>query len=364
MKAFGLLNRIPKKLIIALVVVCLVYLALTLFVFKKDPLLSFGIFLFNKYILSLEYVANLVFRITETNVVVENHTIVIKGNTEYAMLNQHLLNNWTSYILYKKWSVFIIILIWGNIGRIANKLKYTILFFGVHYLAVISSFIIIGIIGPIYISPDSLTELRPNVIGSVLMFIYFTFWLYLNKNNLKRRLGSLNIKIRVSEKKIKEILFIFFGYTLLRNFIVPYFNFYSYIDFLLSITKSIVGNSGFYSHIDGPYLHGERGTLFMAKWCLGFVTMYIYSSVIFLTRKDIKTTSVFIVSGIIFLHVLNIIRLSMLFVFIQKNDNIELAYDHHNLYNVIVYIILFVIWIIYFEKFSNLKLHKRRLKSV
>ena len=131
-------------------------------------------------------------------------------------------------------------------------------------------------------------------------------------------------------------------------------NYYTYINFLLRATKSVVSLFGYHAEINGPYLSGTNGgTLFMAKWCLGFITMYIFAAMVYLTRRDNKTTWKYILFGIIILHVLNIVRLSLLFMFVQHYNDSELIMDHHVMYNIVVYLIIFGLWIVWFEKFSR-----------
>jgi len=156
-------------------------------------------------------------------------------------------------------------------------------------------------------------------------------------------------------------LFLFhFIYQVLNNFIIPFFSFSSYINFLLIITKFSVFQMGYDSTINGPYLIGDGGTLFMAKWCLGFLTMFVFASLIYLTRGETKAKWLFIFWGLVFLHIVNIVRLAVLFIFVQNNDS-QLAQNHHNIYNIVFYTIIFILWIIWFEKFA---LKKNKEKSV
>jgi hypothetical protein len=51
----------------------------------------------------------------------------------------------------------------------------------------------------------------------------------------------------------------------------------------------------------------------------------------------------------------------LLFIHIQKNGNYELAMDVHDMYNYIIYIIVFGLWVIWFERFSDIKpFHHRK----
>jgi hypothetical protein len=45
------------------------------------------------------------------------------------------------------------------------------------------------------------------------------------------------------------------------------------------------------------------------------------------------------------------IRLVLLFILVQGEDGLEVANYHHDIYNIIVYAIIFVLWVVWFEVF-------------
>jgi exosortase/archaeosortase family protein len=79
--------------------------------------------------------------------------------------------------------------------------------------------------------------------------------------------------------------------------------------------------------------------------------MFVFASFVYLTGDKIKAKWKFIIGGLIFLHVVNIIRLTALFMYVQNNSDLQMAMDHHQIYNIVFYSIIFVLWIIWIEKF-------------
>ena len=62
--------------------------------------------------------------------------------------------------------------------------------------------------------------------------------------------------------------------------------------------------------------------------------------------------------GILFLNLVNIIRFVLLFVHIQKYGGYELTIDLHDLYNYVTYTLVFLMWVFWFERFSDIKKKK------
>ena len=92
----------------------------------------------------------------------------------------------------------------------------------------------------------------------------------------------------------------------------------------------------------------------MAKYCLGFNTMYLFASIVYLTVNDNKRRWIYIISGLLFLNFVNIMRFVLLFIYIQKHGGYVLAIDVHDMFNYITYSIVFILLVIWFEKFADI----------
>jgi len=346
-------DKYYKRIGIALAIIVLIVVLLEIVGISKADILAVLLTVVKPYLHLAEIVSNLFIGKIVDGVSFQDQSIIFESYSGYYLKNQEIIENWQSYLLYLKWTAGILGSIWIFNKDIKQKVFFSIGLILVHFISVVSGLVLIAGIGPRFIDPESLTELRPHAVGAMLLFIYFLFWLKRSRQDILSETTKLKIPLDVNSKKANEFLVIFFIYMLLQSFFVPYFNYYFYINFLLHLTQWMVGAFGYTSTISGPYLIGEFGTLYMAKWCLGFVTMLVFASMIFLTRTNNKTAWIYILSGVVFLHVINILRLSVLFIYVQHHSSTEMIMDHHDIYNIIVYIIIFLTWVLWFEKFVN-----------
>ncbi|MBN2486833.1 MAG: hypothetical protein JXB34_12735 [Bacteroidales bacterium] len=345
-------NILKKKLLLAVSVffVLLAYIILSQKFFETDPLIAVLQHLFAWYIKLAESAANGLLALTGSNAHIENHKIIFGAFNRYQSTIPQIIENWTNYILFKKWSLAILLTIWLTSIKVVEKIKFSFVFAGVHFLSVLSGLLIISAIGPLAVDPESPSQLNPNTVGALAMITLLVVWVKKHKEGIYRSLETIGIKYRLSDYKINQLIVVFYLFSILKNFIVPYFNFYSYIHFLLGLTKATVALFGYHAEIDGIFLRGGAGNLYMAKWCLGLVTMYVFAAMVYLTGTDKKVKWLYIALGIVFLHILNIVRLAVLFMFIQHN-NAALAHNHHGIYNIVFYTIVFILWVIWIEKF-------------
>ena len=106
--------------------------------------------------------------------------------------------------------------------------------------------------------------------------------------------------------------------------------------------------------IEGQTLFGSNGNLYLAKYCFGLEAMYIFSAFVWLTGDKALRKSIFIISGIVFINLTNIVRLALLFMHIQKYGDYKLSMDLHELFNITIYSLIFLMWVLWIEKFSDL----------
>lgn len=353
-------NRAVRNLIIAGFIIVLISIVLRLFNIDLNEVKQLVNKILGPYLSLVAIPANTIIGWFTDGVTIRDHVITFNNYHDYYAKNQDVIDDWPSYLLYLKWTAFLLLSIWLTASSIRKKLVFTTIFALTHYLAVLSGLVMIAGIGPLVVDPDSLSELRPHSIGSFAMFAFFLAWFRNSIPEIRHSLSKINVKFDLSRKKLNEILFVWFIFLLLRNFLVPYFNYYGYIDFLLKATQKAVALFGYNSTIDGPYIIGDNnGTLFMAKWCLGFLTMYLFGAMVFLTRVENLTAWIYIGIGFVILHIFNILRLSALFIFVQYYDDSDLIMDHHTIYNIVVYVIIFIMWVIWFEKYTSIRMKKR-----
>jgi exosortase/archaeosortase family protein len=191
---------------------------------------------------------------------------------------------------------------------------------------------------------------------STILFI----WYWNNKKSILSSLSNLPINTTQVEKKIIEIFVIIYIYVIVIEFSANYFDFNLLIDLIFKSSQKILSLLGYKAVVEPSLLIGENGSIFMAPACLGFRTMFLFASIVYLTGNDNKTRWIYIIFGLLFLFVANIMRFVFLFIHIQKHGDYVLAMNLHDMYNYITYLIVFVLWIIWFERFTDIRSFKKK----
>jgi exosortase/archaeosortase family protein len=297
-------------------------------------------------------IADFIIHSVSEEVHIENMKIVSTSDLEYFTHFSELIRDWPYHLLFLRWSSILTFAIWTIRSSIRKKVIWTMGMVPIHLFGVVAGLLTLSIINPYIYNAENQTYIIHSVFGSFFFFAYFLWWFSRNKNEINQVLNNSRVKKYTSLFKTREVLWAIFFLFILKYLIVPAFSFSPYIHFLLIITSKIALWFGYPSTIDGHYLVGVSGNLFIAKWCLGFITMYVFSSVVFLTRKTNLSAWIYILTGIFLFHLLNIVRLVILFLYMQKHSDIHLFMDHHDLYNIIIYLLIFALWILWFERYS------------
>jgi exosortase/archaeosortase family protein len=91
----------------------------------------------------------------------------------------------------------------------------------------------------------------------------------------------------------------------------------------------------------------------MSIGCLGFQLMLLFAVMVLFTGTNRKARWIYIILGIFFLNFINILRFVLLFIHLQKHGDYLLTIEAHNLYNFITYVVVFLFWVLWFEKFAD-----------
>lgn len=97
-------------------------------------------------------------------------------------------------------------------------------------------------------------------------------------------------------------------------------------------------------------LSNEKGILIYHA-CLGIDVMVAYSALIFGYPGKSKLT--YFIMGILFVHLLNIIRMAMIVITIKKNP--AFVYVAHDIFNYVAYFLIICLFYFYVKKTSNLE---------
>ncbi len=336
-----------RRIYIILALILILLLAYIFFKVSSGKADSFGKFLScitNPYLLFIEKFANIILRWTGTSLSIQNNGIYNNGL---------LIDSLTTQIIFKKATVFYILILWFTRTTAWKKIYFTGIYLVLSFLSssiylVAETYSIAGDFN--YTSIISTTH-------SVLFICMNTtllFWYLINKNSRPDSPSNISVIAKLTERKLLDIIIILYGYSIVI-ILLGYFNFRLYIDILLKSSKGILGLLGYDSVIEPFLLTGNNGSIFVHSSCLGFMTMFLFAALVYLTGNKNKRGWGYIIFGLLLLNLLNILRIVLLFIHIQKHGDYVLAMDVHDLYNYVIYFIVFVLWIIWFERLMDLK---------
>ena len=123
------------------------------------------------------------------------------------------------------------------------------------------------------------------------------------------------------------------------NFIIPF------RIFLLSSSKTILSVFGYQTYLSGDQslkMINGRGVQ-MVYSCLGYGVLSFWIAFIVANNGSWKKKAGWITGGVVALCTLNIIRISLLLVAINKNWPIPFGWDHHTWFNIVAYFFIFLL---------------------
>jgi exosortase/archaeosortase family protein len=297
------------------------------------------------YLTVIGDLANRYFNWRGTGIEILDHRVVYSGQVLHEF----------SWIAFKKWVIGLLLLFWITPARLSRKLIFSL---GVLLVNFLGSFL--DIICTSYSLVRGADEYDASLIGYtphlLLLLVLMTTWIWRERKRILQVFNYIRISPQFIENKLPAIFVIIFIYAQMSNLLLGYFQYTAWINFLFHSSAGIIKLTGYTVTVDSQMLIGPNGSIYMAKPCLGISTMVLFASIVFITgrRKD-NSRWYYILFGVLFLNLVNIIRFVLLFIHIQKHGDYVLAMDLHDMFKYITYTIVFLLWIIWFEKFSDLR---------
>lgn len=351
----GIKRKKTRNAIIIIISFALLYTLLRLFLFDHDPVIPIMASLFDNYLFFAEQIANVILSAVDSTVYFDNHTIIMDGVL--------LTNAYTPEIRYKKIAFFVLLIIWFTKANLRSKSHFTIITILTHFLAILSY----NTLGA-YLSGSEYYNPVPLSIPNTLILLSFIFishiWYLQNKKPILEALSRTKLDSNSIGEKANSAFVCIYLYIIIGSFLLLYFTYEPWINLIFTISQKILNFFGYEAFVEPFLLEGNNGSIYMAKYCLGFKIMYLFAAIVYMTGRHDLTRWIYIFAGIIFLNFVNILRFVFLFIHIQKNSGYVLAMDLHDLYNYIIYSMVFILWIIWFECFSDIKGLRFRRKQV
>ena len=330
-----------------------IYLILRIFIFGYDPLKPLISYVSDNYLLFIEKLSNLFLSFIGDKVRFSNHIIV---------LNDIKLEGFVPHLLYIKTVIAGLTIIWLTKAIAGRKVLYstilifTDLLFNVIYLTSGAHLVHTE-------NPDFRILSGPYISGFIILITTLLLWYRINKESILESLRKIKINRFLTDRKIISLFILVYIYFILFQFIFNLFDFYHWINILLLAAQKILTILGEKVVVEPYYLTGANGSVFVSQGCIGLKMMFLFASMVYLTKKENITCIIYILSGIMFLNLVNIIRLVLLFIKVQKYGENLTAMNIHDLYDYIVYAIIFVLWLVWFERFADIRLRKQKAKT-
>ncbi len=247
-------KRSNRYILLISLALALIYILLRITVFTADPVLPLLDSIYKAYLVIPEWIANQIFRIREAPVTIVKHELIYKSQSAFHDGYERFITNWPKFLLYKRWCILILVLIWINTYPIKRKLIATLGFFFVHIIAVVGGLYLMGVVYP-HIYQDQITVyLSPTLAGNLILYCFVAVWTLVSADELRSGISRLGIKYQPSNRQIREMVILLFFFFVLREFLIPYFKFKPYVTFLLGITEQISSWFGHPGYIIGDQL--------------------------------------------------------------------------------------------------------------
>lgn len=321
-----------------------IYVLLHFFIFEEDPIQIFIWNSFESYQYFIEGIADFYLWFFGTGIAIVDHTPYFDGLAYQAIENGMLL---------KKWTILLLVLFWLTPTKVKSKLTFTFIL-----ILILLIFLPIGFaINANYSLYDNELIAAYRVGRGLPILAFVTLLLLWIKKNAPFFLGLLKhipflYEIYLSKKK-SIILLLYFS-LILKTFITGAFAFEAWVNLIFNISQFFINLLGYDVHVQPFYLYGHNIVIFMNKSCLGFMTMLVFASVVWLTGRNDKTTWFYIFFGFIILNIANVIRFVLLYIYLYKHGEYLLSIDIHDIYTAGIYLIVLLLWLLWFEKYSNL----------
>lgn len=338
-------NKKVTGVLIASIAIIVVYLLCGFIFFPEDPVSGPARLLLDKYLLLSESIANRLLTIAGSKARLSDHFVIV---------NQTSTDLFIPELRFKKLAATVLFVIWITRTSLPNRLISSA---GVIILHLLSNslYIFFGAETATVDYDVAYILAIPNSLAVFLLYSFLVVWYIKFKPEILSRLTRRKLITNFLQKKDRALIITVYLFILTCVFLLEYFDFYPWINFLFFSSQKILALLGYQATVDTYYLIGDNGTIYMAKYCLGFRTMFLFAALVMLTGRKDKTRWIYMFSGLIFLNLINILRFVLLFIHIQKNGGYVLSIDLHDLYNYVIYSIIFILWIIWFEKFSDIR---------
>jgi exosortase/archaeosortase family protein len=336
---------VKNKRNIYIIIGLLIILSVFLFLFRKLDLFNIVKAPFDYILSSIVWIIKSI-GFSDWNALTDAYSIKISSGKILPFDNFYLM---------KKWILIFLAIVWITNTTVKRKIIISLIAIPIHYLAIIIKLILI-----IFLVQNNIEQEDARSVGfSMVCFLYIfgiKFWLKYNPGIYTKVSGLLKLSPVFLVKKIQLLINLIYGLILIE-LLLALFSFESWIHVIFTTSHYILALLNYESVVDGLYIVGDNCSIYMAKACLGIRTTFIFAAFVYLTGESIRRKVLFILAGAFIINIINVFRFVFLFIHLQNNDAYMWNLDVHEMFNVLVYTFIFILWVIWIEKFTDIWPH-------
>ena len=342
------LNR--KKLQILLIAVCVLLFGIAIYRYSLHTIITGN--LVDAYLTFVGQTANWLLNILNSKYSISGHEVYYETGLATAIDS--------NYLLLKR-TLVLIAVCWITPSKAVSKLSFTGLILLVNMLGSVVNIVVAVQFIAHFADVDTIRYIG-RLPFELLLLSLLIIWIRLHRENLFRSKFAKKYRLDFLDNNLRRIIIAIAIYIVLSNILLGFFKYTIWINFLFSISAWILNLLNYPAWVESHLLVGENYSIHMARGCLGLNTMMLFTLMVYITGKNNRTMWLFIFVGVIILNLSNISRFVLLFIHLQNHGQYVLSVDIHDLYNYVIYGIVFLLWIIWFEKYSYIKREKKRVK--
>jgi len=314
-----------------------------LVVFRRTDLFSFIKLPFEYTLKSIIWLIIHTLGLSDINPNAFNSSIYLTADTLLSFNIEYLM---------KKWLFFPIIIVLLTPINQKRKLISALSIIPIHYVSIYFKFLII-----IFLYNKGFGQYDGKSVSSAIVYLIYllliSFWIRTNPGIYEKIANLTKYPQKFIVKKVKELVILLYVLVALKV-TIALFQFEPWIQFLFNTSSYILSLFNYQSCVDGLYLFGEKCSIYMEKGCLGIQTTFIFGAFVYLTGVNIRNKLLYIISGIIIINIANILRFVFLFMHLHNYGSYIWNIEVHDMFNLLVYSIVLILWIIWIEKFTDL----------
>lgn len=136
-------------------------------------------------------------------------------------------------------------------------------------------------------------------------------------------------------------------------FVAKYLDYVNFLrSSLLHVSQALLSLFNFNTTFTDKYtLMSSHGGIRMVYSCVGYGVMSFWAAFVVANKGGWRKKIVWLLAGWLLLCIINVLRISILLVAINKSWEMPLGWDHHTWFNIIAYLLIFLL--IYFYDRSS-----------